>query len=385
MSLRRLLPTTLLLLLTGACPALARTVPRGFLGVAGISTNAAAVTLPSQVRRMASDGAETLGVTFNWLQAQPYPSLDQVPPDQRGRFRLINGVPTDFEYTDSAVEAAARVGLSVYPTVVLAPIWGAVFPDHTWSPPLAAPYAAYLAALVQRYGPRGTFWPEHPKLKPLPIRAWQVWNEPLGGGRNTGSVFWDDPFQNVLPRYVDLLHASFEAIKRADAGARVIVAGLVGYSWETMQMLYGRGARRYFDAVALHPYTSEPKNAVRIVRYVRQVMNRNGDANKPIYVSEVGYPAVDIGGVRRTEQGLLAQYQAQWLLAALNDLIRNRRTLKIAQVLWYTWLGTDTSESDVFDYSGLTHLAANGTITAKPALRLFYSIAHRVERPGHLP
>ena len=34
------------------------------------------------------------------------------------------------------------------------------------------------ALLARRYGPGGSFWDRHPRLPRLPVRAWQVWNEP---------------------------------------------------------------------------------------------------------------------------------------------------------------------------------------------------------------
>jgi hypothetical protein len=268
----------------------------------------------------------------------------------------------------------------VYPTVIQAPEWAALYPGVEWSPPVPAPYAAYSAALVRRYGPHGTFWTHHRHLKRLPIREWQIWNEPLGGGRNSVSIFWYDSLALALPHYVDVLHASSVAIKAADPGAQVVLAGLVGFSWETMQTLYDMGARPYFDAVALHPYTSDPNNSVKILRFVRQAMNRNGDHAKPIFLSEVGYPAIDVTGVRRFGFRLVARAQADWLKGAFNGFLANRRSLNIAQVLWYRWIGNDTSNTDPFDYAGLLHYAGHGRLVAKPALTAFTAIARRVER-----
>jgi hypothetical protein len=34
------------------------------------------------------------------------------------------------------------------------------------------------ALLVHRYGPDGTFWSQNPDVQKLPIRSWQIWNEP---------------------------------------------------------------------------------------------------------------------------------------------------------------------------------------------------------------
>ena len=45
----------------------------------------------------------------------------------------------------------------------------------------------YLAALVERYGPDGTFWTDHPELPKHPLREWQIWNEPHL------PAYWDAP------------------------------------------------------------------------------------------------------------------------------------------------------------------------------------------------
>ena len=81
------------------------------------------------------------------------------------------------------------------------PGWAARRPGDLAAPP-ARPGAAqaFAAALVARYGPRGTFWAEHPDLPRLPIRAWQVFNEP----NHTG--FWSEP--PYAPTYVAALRAA---------------------------------------------------------------------------------------------------------------------------------------------------------------------------------
>ena len=41
-----------------------------------------------------------------------------------------------------------------------------------------AAYTQFLTALVGRYGPSGSLWAEQPALPRMPIRDWQIWNEP---------------------------------------------------------------------------------------------------------------------------------------------------------------------------------------------------------------
>src|SRR5205085_8385259 len=109
------------------------------------------------------------------------------------------------------------------------------------------PYADFLTAAIGRYGPKGTLWAEHPEVARRPIRDWQVWNEPSHEG------FWS--IQPFAERYVSLLRAARTAIKSADPGGRVVLAGLVYDSWTQLGLLYKAGARGLFDVLSLHPYT----------------------------------------------------------------------------------------------------------------------------------
>ena len=41
-----------------------------------------------------------------------------------------------------------------------------------------ADFGRFVAALIGRYGPEGSFWTGNPSLPKRPIEAWQLWNEP---------------------------------------------------------------------------------------------------------------------------------------------------------------------------------------------------------------
>ena len=351
---------------SGGAGAAARAVPQGFFGVdADGSAVDGTVPLAGQISRMSSAGVETLGVSFDWSKAQP----------------SENG-PFDFSVTDQLVLAAAARHIRVYPTVIQAPPWARLHPDEQFSPPASpGPYAAYCAALVRRYGPRGSFWSEHPTTAKLPIRDWQIWNEPAGADQdNRGSVFWVDDNKPFEPRYVPLLRAAHAAIKKADPGARVVLAGLVGRSWRTLAAVYHAGVRRYFDAVSLHPYTEKVHDVSRIVRYDRGVMNRRGDRRKPILVTELAWPAfVPVKDLKKTGRAKVQRIQSGWLKSVYTDLIAKRRALGIKMILWYTWLTRDTASDYTFDYTGLVRLDPGNRIVSKPALGTLSRIARRLE------
>ncbi|TMK98642.1 MAG: hypothetical protein E6G41_17890, partial [Actinobacteria bacterium] len=81
------------------------------------------------------------------------------------------------------------------------PPWASTHPDIPLSPPKdPSTYGNFLRLAIARYGPFGTFWSEHPEVAPIPIRDWQVWNEP-----NLSDYFSVQPFAKP---YVRLLRAA---------------------------------------------------------------------------------------------------------------------------------------------------------------------------------
>jgi hypothetical protein len=224
----------------GASPTHALAAP--FIGVmADGPMGDASLSFGHQARVMAREGVQTVRAAFYWVQAQPFGPGSQIP---RG-FEDIGGVPTNFDATDRVVAACAQHGLDVLPVVVQAPTWARVDPSKVWSPPAdPSVYASFVATLARRYGPSGSFWASHPDLPPTPIRFWQIWNEPAGGDRpNDPSFYWDDPapFQD---RYISMLRAAKQAVAAVDPGAKIVLGGLFGRSWESLQSLYETGARR---------------------------------------------------------------------------------------------------------------------------------------------
>lgn len=363
-------------------PAAAR-VPQGFVGMmADGPLFGAGVNLPHELDTMVTSGVESLRVVFTWSEAQPYASWAEVPADQAGRFATsVGGVPTDFSASDRIVALAAERRLSVLPVAMYAPVWDLETDPPRWDanpvnwpiqPHLSSPYARYLGALVDRYGPKGSFWAENPDLPRLPIRRWQVWNEP-----NITDFWSSEPFADT---YVELLRAAHDAIKAADPGAMVVLAGLANDSWDALDAIYQvQGSEPLFDAVAIHPYTAQAKGVVTILKLARAVMNRYGDARKPLLVTELGWPS-SLGKVRET-YGLATtpQGQAQRLAAAIALVAAARTRLRIAGLDVYTWLGQESGTS-AFSYSGLfSFVAATGSIRAKPAYAAFRKAALAVE------
>src|SRR4029079_7932635 len=97
--------------------------------------------------------------------------------------------------------------------VGLRPGRAAPTPGQPFSPPRdPATYAAFLRTLIGRYGPRGSFWSANPSLPRVPVRHWQIWNEPNIAINFVGVPSWPTT-------YARLLRSAYRAVHGADSGA----------------------------------------------------------------------------------------------------------------------------------------------------------------------
>jgi len=191
---------------------------------------------------------------------------------------------------------------------------------------------------VRRYGPQGAFWRENPELTALPIRKWEIWNEP----NIVTFAAASDP-----RRFARLLRVSGRAIHRADRGAKVILGGLFGRplqvppnvsSGDFLNRVYRAGrVKRFFDGVALHPYVADAAAMRPQIVNLRRIMRRHRDAATPLYVTELGWGSDSFQ--TRWERGLRGQ--ARELDQAFGMLTRNRRSWRIGGVWWFSWADID--------------------------------------------
>jgi hypothetical protein len=347
------------LLLALAPAAASARVPRGFMGmVAGAEVAHHPERVPGQVARMARNGVQSVKAEFNWARMER----------EEGTI--------DWSETDALVAAAAVRHLSLLPTVVGAPAWTSgplATQEGVHHPRDPSDYGRFLRQLIGRYGPHGSFWTANPDISKKPIRAWEVWNEP------DIPYYWHAPWVND---YVALLRSAHRAVKRADPGAKVVLAGLTNRSWDDLNRLYRAGAKPYFDVASIHPYTQRPANAVRTVRLLRDVMRRHHDAHTPVWVTELSWTSGKrhMSGTHTLQPYFLnttPRGQAAKLRAGYLDLARARHRLNIRRIYWYTWLSQDESPNYPFDWSGL--LSVHGdAISAKPALAAYRRVAHRL-------
>jgi hypothetical protein len=332
------------------------------------------VKLSQEVDRAVASGAESMRLAVDWALVQPVASMAQIPASQRSNFVSVGGVPTTFTTLDRVIGAAAAKRLSVLPVIEYTPSWDATRPGNPASPPVRpGPYAAFLTALIKRYGPSGSFWSSHPQLPRTPIRMWQIWNEPHF------TTYWTT--QPFAPSYVALLRSAHDAIKAADPSAKVVLAGLADFSWQYLAQIYRQpGASSLFDLVAIHPYTARPQGVITILKRAREVMNQHGDAAKPILATEITWPSSRGKSPPQFGVGVSEAEQARLIEQVMPLLNADAAQLKLTGFYWYTWMGNETPSTHPygFDFAGLEKYVS-GAVSVKPALASFRQQALRIE------
>jgi hypothetical protein len=356
----------LLLAATPAAEAAPRRVPHGFYGVMWdrAATGASDADQTAQWNLMARSGVESVRTEFSWAGAQPE-----------------GGQPPSFAATDRVVAFAVARNIRLLPIVVATPDWAARDPGRgrASAPARIEDYTAYLAALVRRYGPQGSFWDERPDLPRRPLREWQIWNEPHL------DAYWYTPDEDSSAwarEYVALLRESKRTIDRIDPGATVVLAALADASWKMLTALYHAGVRGSFDVAAINIFTARPGFVMAAARLVRRVLRREHQPRKPIWVTETTFPA----GKGRVSRPPLS-WQQDWyttdrgMASRLIQLYRlgrhNRRRLRLGRIYWYTWASAYDGQNDLFEYAGLIRYGSS--LSAQPALRAYRRSARRAQ------
>jgi hypothetical protein len=321
------------------------------------------INFPNQLETMVASGVQSVRVAFSWAAAQPYQTDAEVPDGQTANFTDEGGVPTSFQFTDMVVADAARERITVLPTVLYVPQWDAVSNSSGVAyPRRPAPYAAYLTALIGRYGPHGSFWRENPGIPKMPIRSWQIWNEP------NLAYYWKQPFASS---YVSFLKVAHAAVKKADPGARVVLGALTNTAWKSLGQIYKvKGAKNLFDVVAVNGFTKVPANVMLFMVFVRRAMAHFGDSAKPLMATEISWPSAK-GKTSANFDFITTQAgQARDITTLLPLIGQQRLSLHLIGVYWYTWMGQEDPHTGPFNFSGLLGFH-NGDVTVKPALEAF--------------
>lgn len=155
-------------------------------------------------------------------------------------------------------------------------------------------YRNFVMRLVERYDGDGLG--DMPGLK-IPIKHWEVMNEVSDQGPLT-----DNTFIGTAQEYVEILKATFGAIKKADSRAKILQGGVAELSpgqigfWDTF---IENGGGKYFDIANIHAVRTRIRNfyAKEFKKYLAK-----HNLNRPFWITEAQLNASAIGQEKLTEE-----------------------------------------------------------------------------------
>ncbi len=214
---------------------------------------------------------------------------EQVEYAAKGNFDDVKFGGSNWDRFDSILEDARSLDIQVVFRIDTTPRW-ALPPGATdgMSPPVdERDYWDFVQVAATRYRGR--------------VLAYQVWNEPnldIEWGRRP-----PDPRS-----YARMLAGAAQRIRTADPQALVLMASLAPTLTEDehaqndlryLQALYDAGARGSFDVLGVQAYglrggpddprVDQSDVTVSRPRLVREIMLRNGDGDRPMWATEVGW------------------------------------------------------------------------------------------------
>ncbi len=284
---------------------------------------------------------------FHWLR-QEFPWQD-IEIHAKGDFEDRRNPPprSAWDKYDQIVALAEQYGMELIVRVSTPPAWSRARGDEvgTFAPPdNFADFGDFIYTLVSRYRGR--------------IRYYQIWNEP--------NIYPEWGVYPISPeQYTELLKVGATRARQADPNI-VIIAGALASTIALqpdaapphnalndllfLQRMYDAGAAPYFDIMAMQAYglwsgPTDRRLHPRVInfsrpQFVRDLMVANGDATKPIWISEMGWNVVPAEIPDKRFGQVTLEQQARYTPLAYERIRREWPWLGVANV-WYFKRATD--------------------------------------------
>jgi hypothetical protein len=289
-------------------------------------------------------------VGFTWIRQQ-FPWED-IEIDAKGDFtdrRNLDtvGAISAWDKYDNIADLADKYHLQIIARLSAPPRWSQPpgVTNYMTPPANFQDFVDYAVAVAQRYQGR--------------IDYYQVWNEP--------NLYpeWGDQTVNA-EAYTDLLCRTYRALKAVDPNIVVItgalgptidLSGVNAYDLLYLQRMYQAGAGACFDILSVQGYglwsgpTDQRLRQVTINYqrhlWIRDMMVKNGDAHKPIWISEAGWNPVpnDPGIANLDRYGRVTMDEAAaWAPLAYERAIKEWPWIGV--INWWYFKRADDSEQN---------------------------------------
>ncbi len=281
---------------------------------------------------------------FKWIRQQ-FPWAD-IEISAKGNFDDCRNPPCISAWTkyDNIVELATQHGINIVARLDAPPKWAQSTPGDFAPPKNLADFGDYVAAVATRYKGR--------------IKFYQIWNEP-----NNYPEWGEQPVDPEA--FTQLLCIAYQRIKQVDPDATVIAPALTptisldpGPGPNTglnefifLQRMYDAGAAQCFDIMSAQGYglftgPTDRRLRPRVVNfsrpmYIRDIMVQNGDAHKPIWISEMNWNSVPDSIADKHFGQVTLDQQARYLPMAYDRIQKDYPWVGVA----FTWYFKDATDA----------------------------------------
>jgi len=286
---------------------------------------------------------------FRWIR-QEFPWED-IEHSARGDFWDHKWNKSAWEKYDRIVDLANQYGVQIIARLGNPPAWSRADRDArgTFAPPDDfADLGNFVYTVVQRYKGK--------------VRYYQIWNEP-----NIYPEWGEQPVDAA--GYVRLLQVAYRRAKEADPNCVILCAGLA-QTLETgpknlndlvyLQQMYDAGVKGYFDIMGVMAYglwtgPGDHRTAPELTNFsrpqlIREIMVRNGDADKPLWATEVGWNAVPQDFPAFPTYGRVTlEQQTRYAVQAYQRAQQEWPWMGVLNY-WFFKRATDTETGQVFYY-----------------------------------
>jgi len=305
-----------------AVTAAAAPAQSALIGFNGARLSDSDAQLGADLDAIRNAGAAWVRVGVDWSQIEPNPGS------------------SDFSAADRVVNAARSRGLAVLAITTYTPRWAqdaSVAPGTSHGRPSSpGVFADFAGRAAQHFAGR--------------VSTWEIWNEPNNPQfflPNTDATF-----------YAQMVTAAARVIHTTQPGSTVIAGAMspAGGSDQPavfLQQMYASGVGPSMDAVSTHPYSypalpseTQDWNAFYQLAAEHDVMVRNGDGAKKIWLTEFGAPT-GVGNSMVTEDRQSA--------IVADGLSSARARPYVGPVFLYELRDQQTGSSDRENDFGLLH------------------------------
>jgi hypothetical protein len=315
------------------------------------------------------------GAGFHWIRQEF--SWEDIEIHGKGDFEDRRNEPyrSAWDKYDHIVDLAGEYDLEIIARLSNPPAWSRDAGNSAGA--LAPPddlkdYGDFVEAVVLRYRDR--------------IQHFQIWNEP--------NIYPEWGEQPVSPEaYTELLKAGYERVKAACPDC-VVISGALAQTiplgprdlndFIFLQRMYDAGAVAYFDVLAMQGYglwsgPTDRRMRPRVLNfsrplYLREIMVKNGDAAKPLWLTEMNWNAPPADLPDRPYGFVTPEQQARYAVLAYERAQREWPWLGVVNA-WFFKRATDAEREQAMyyfrlvepDFSPMPVYDALKEATAQPA------------------